>query len=195
MAEAKLCGHDSRGRKTGKDDLPTIALNYQKYINHNLVNSSLGYAVDFSKITDYILAPRYYNPEIINEFERLKNTHDLIPISDLISQGLLDVTTGDEVGKENYGTGDIPFVRTSDISNWEIKRNPKHCLSEEIYRSLAAKQDVREGDILMVRDGTYLVGHCAYITKYDMKIVFQSHIYKLRIKDSSKLSPYLLIAA
>ncbi|MFM6669046.1 MAG: class I SAM-dependent DNA methyltransferase, partial [Dolichospermum sp.] len=89
MAEAKLCGHDSRGRKTGKDDLPTIALNYQKYINHNLVNSSLGYAVDFSKITDYILAPRYYNPEIINEFERLKNTHDLIPISDLISQGLL----------------------------------------------------------------------------------------------------------
>lgn len=195
MAEAKLCGHDSRGRKNSRDDLPTIILNYRKYRENNLVNSSLGYEVDFSKITDYILAPRYYNPEIMNELQRLQNTHHLIPISELISQGLLDVTTGDEVGKENYGTGDIPFVRTSDISNWEIKRNPKHCLSEEIYRSLATKQDVREGDILMVRDGTYLVGHCAYITKYDKRIVFQSHIYKLRIKDDSKLSPYLLIAA
>ncbi|MDD1428171.1 N-6 DNA methylase, partial [Dolichospermum sp. ST_sed9] len=195
MADAKLCGHDSRGRKNSRDDLPTIALNYHKYRQNNLVNSSLGYEVEFSKITDYILAPRYYNPEIINELQKLHNTHDLIPISELISQGLLDVTTGDEVGKENYGTGDIPFVRTSDISNWEIKRNPKHCLSEEIYRSLAVKQDVREGDILMVRDGTYLVGHCAYITKYDKRIVFQSHIYKLRIKDNSKLSAYLLIAA
>lgn len=31
-----------------------------------------------------------------------------------------------------YGTGNIPFIRTSDISNWEIKADFKHGVSEEI---------------------------------------------------------------
>ena len=57
------------------------------------------------------------------------------------------------------------------------------------------KQDVREGDILMVRDGTYLIGTCAYVTKYDQKIVFQSHILKLRVLKPEVLSPYILLAA
>ncbi len=76
-----------------------------------------------------------------------------------------------------------------------MKVDPKHCVSEEIYHSLAQKQDVQEGDVLMVKDGTYLIGTCAFITKYDLRIIFQSHIYKLRVMDHSKLSPYLLLAA
>src|SRR5258708_29697948 len=95
----------------------------------------------------------------------------------------------------SYGTGTIPFIRTSDISNWEVKVNPKQCVSENVYQGLAAKQDVREGDILFVRDGTYLIGTCAYVTSYDTKIVYQSHICKLRIIDTAALSPYLLLAA
>jgi hypothetical protein len=89
----------------------------------------------------------------------------------------------------------VPFVRTSDISNWEIKRDPKHCVSDEVFEALASKQDVRAGDILMVRDGTYLIGTCAFVTEYDTRIVFQSHMYKLRVKKPQRLSPYLLLAA
>ena len=132
--------------------------------------------------------------ELEEQLEELKATHELITIRELVDSGIVEVSTGDEVGKLAYGTGNIPFVRTSDISNWEIKIDPKHCVSEEIYQRLAPKQDVREGDILMVRDGTYLIGTCAYITKYDTKIVFQSHLYKLRCVDPNKLSPFLLLA-
>ena len=42
-------------------------------------------------------------------------------------------STGIEIGKMAYGTGDIPFIRTSDISNWELKNDPKQNISEEIY--------------------------------------------------------------
>ena len=31
--------------------------------------------------------------------------------------------------------------------------------------------------------------------KYDVKMVYQSHLYKLRILDKAKLSPFLLLAA
>ena len=46
----------------------------------------------------------------------------------------------------------------------------------------------------MVRDGTYLVGTCALVTKYDTKIVYQSHIYKIRTNNHEVLHPFLLLA-
>ena len=80
------------------------------------------------------------------------------------------------------------------IKNWEIKIDPKHGISEEIYSQYSKKQDIQENDILMVRDGTYLIGTCALITKYDKKIVYQSHLYKLRIKKPNIISPFVLLA-
>jgi type I restriction enzyme M protein len=196
FAEAKWCGRDSRGNTIPHDDLPKIAARYQLLRDKNIPGENhLAYKVAEDQIVDDVLAPRYYNPDVISELSSLNNTHDFIKVGDLVSSGLLEITTGDEIGKLAYGTGIIPFVRTSDISTWEVKVDPKHGVSEDIYQKYARKQDVQEGDILMVRDGSYLIGTCAYITKYDTKIVYQSHLYKLRITDSEKLSPYLLLAA
>ena len=112
-----------------------------------------------------------------------------------MDSGLIGIASGDEIGKLVYGTGSIPFVRTSDLSNWEIKADPKHSVSEEIYESFRNKQDIREDDILIVKDGTYLIGTCAIITKYDLKILYQSHLYKIRVlKNTEWINPYLLIA-
>lgn len=193
MAEAKWCGHDSRGNSIPYNDLPIILHHFK---NNNIPESSyLGYYINPEEIKDYVLAPRYYNPDNNNALDKLSKTHDLITIRELIKNKKLEISTGDEIGKLSYGTGDIPFIRTSDISNWEVKLDPKHGVSEEIYNQFAKKQDVQEGDILMVKDGTYLIGTCAFVSKYDTKIIYQSHLYKLRILDKEFLSPYLLLAA
>lgn len=193
MAEAKWCGHDSRGNKIPHNDLPVTLDNFKSGIETKSYDH-LGYYVSQKNIVDNILAPRYYDPEPINTLNKLKKTHDIVSIQSLVDDGVISFSTGDEVGKLAYGTGNIPFVRTSDISNWEVKLDPKHGVSEEIFAALKKKQDVREGDILMVRDGTYLIGSCAYVSKYDEKIVYQSHLYKIRIKDKKVLSPFLLLA-
>lgn len=196
MAEAKWCGHDSRGREIPKDDIPVIIENFIKYQKgENYKNDHLGFTVERSQIVNSVLAPRAYVFDRRNE-EELEENHKMVTIGQLVDENVLEVTTGNEVGKLAYGTGTIPFVRTSDISNWEIKSDPKHLLSEEIYASLASKQDVREGDILMVKDGSYLIGSCAMITKYDIKMVFQSHLYKIRVAESNKysLDRYYLLA-
>lgn len=138
--------------------------------------------------------PKYYNPEIPEQLNRLIETHDLLTFGELVKSGVLNIATGDEVGKLAYGTGNIPFIRTSDIANWEIKLDPKQGLSDELYKKYKKKQDILENDILMVRDGTYLVGTCAIISANDTKIVYQSHIYKIRSLDYEKLHPYLLLA-
>lgn len=196
MAEVQWCGHDSRGRRIERDELPEVIERYRA-LKKGATNgrSHLGYQVSLGDLTENNLAPRYHNPDVTDQVSALADTHDLLKVADMVASGLLEVSTGDEIGKLSYGSGTIPFVRTSDISNWEIKVDPKHCVSEEVYASFARKQDVQEGDILMVRDGTYLIGTCAYVTKYDTKILFQSHLYKLRITDPEKLSPFLLLVA
>ena len=115
-------------------------------------------------------------------------------VRDLEDREVISIMTGDEVSKESYGTGTIPFIRTSDIANWEIKLDPKQGLSRNIYERYKTKQDVKTNDILMVRDGTYLVGTCAIITEDDEEIVFQSHIYKIRVEKPEELDPLLLLA-
>ncbi len=197
MAEAKWCGHDSRGREIPKDDIPTIISNYATYANTGYIEaSSLGFTLQKSKIQNSVLAPRAYVHFAYGNKHNLDNTHILITIGQLMKEGVLTVSTGNEVGKLAYGTGTIPFVRTSDISNWEIKSDPKHLVSEEIYQELAEKQDVQAGDILMVKDGSYLIGTCAMITEYDTKIVYQSHLYKIRVMEDNPygLNNYYLLA-
>ncbi|MBW1667005.1 MAG: N-6 DNA methylase [Deltaproteobacteria bacterium] len=195
MAEAKWCGHDSRGKKIPYNDMPRIVEKFLSFQETGETNGDrFGFQIKLEEIKNLILAPRYYNPELAQELAKLRKTHHLVKIEDLIKEGVLSVSTGDELGKLAYGTGDIPFVRTSDISNWEIKADPKHLVDESYYEEYGPKQDVRAGDILMVRDGTYLIGTCAMVTKYDTKILYQSHIFKIRVNPNDLLDNYLLLA-
>lgn len=195
MAVAKWCGHDSRGLEIPFDDIPLIEERYQKYkAGETLKYDHLGFTIKKSEIVDSIYLPIYYNPEIVEQLEGLRKDYDLVRFGDLVETGVVSVSTGDEVGKLAYGTGQIPFIRTSDIANWEIKIDPKQGLNEELYNSLKEKQDVQAHDILMVKDGTYLVGTCAMVSESDTKMVFQSHLYKIRCNDHEKVNPWLLLA-
>lgn len=196
MAEAAWCGHDSRGRSIPKNDAPRITENWQLSRNGSttLVPTPLGYLVPWEDIKPGVLAPRAYDPLIPATLSSLRATHILVRLGDLVEKGTVSLTTGHEVGKLAYGTGEIPFVRTSDLSNWEIKLDPKHGVNRSIYEELRTKQDVQPGDILMVRDGTYLIGTCALVTKYDAEIVLQSHIYKLRVHPNDLIDEYVLLA-
>lgn len=196
MAEAAWCGKDSRGRSIARDELPEIGARYRQHAAGIPVNGGrLGHAIAPERLRGNVLAPRYYDPLVVGMLAGLQRTHELVSVQELLDDGTLGITSGHEVGKLAYGGGDVPFVRTSDLSNWELKLDPKHCVGEAVYEALRAKQDVRAGDILMVRDGTYLIGTCAFITEHDTRIVFQSHILKLRVRRPERLSPYLLLAA
>lgn len=196
MAVAKWCGHDSRGLPIPHDDIPKIIEKYDQYkLGNGIEYDHYGFAISAAEIVDDVYLPKYYNPEISKRIEELRPSHDVLLLGDLIEAGIIKVTTGHEVGKLAYGTGHIPFIRTSDIANWEIKLDPKHGVSRDIYSGLKKRQDVRPGDILMVRDGTYLVGTCAIVSEADVEIVFQSHIYKIRSQNHELMNPNLLLAA
>jgi type I restriction enzyme M protein len=201
----KWCGHDSRGNPTYRrdpsgrmvllDEVPTVAARYQAFLKGKMgAVDHLSFKMPSTDVRNRILVPQYYDPEIEAALQQLSKTHDLVTVGNLVDARILAVETGTEIGKMAYGTGRIPFIRTSDLSNWEIKADFKHGVSRSIYESEKRKAEVAAGDILLVRDGTYLIGTTAIVTDSDLPMLYQSHIYRLRVLKPKDLDPWLLLA-
>ena len=206
MADVKWCGHDSRGNPTIRkdklgdevlmDEVPEVAGRYRTLKDNpkKAKPGRLGYLLPDSQVRNNIFIPKYYDPEITDQLQRLSATHDLVRLDDLVKKGALAFDTGIEVGKMAYGTGPVPFIRTSDLSNWELKADPKQSVSEDLYKQFKDKLDVRAEDLFVVRDGTYLVGTSCILTEHDTRILYCGGLYKIRVKKKDHLDPYLLLA-
>ena len=153
-----------------------------------------GFSLSPADVVGGVFIPRYYNPDIANEMRRLSPEFRFPTLGELEAEGAVSFATGVEVGKMAYGTGRIPFIRTSDISNWEIKADFKHGVSPQLYERYRDQADVAAGDILMVKDGTYLIGTTAMVTRWDLPMLFQSHLYRIRIRRPKRIAPWLLFA-
>ncbi len=194
-AVALNCGHDRRGRnvKTTGDqypnDFPEIGMSFV-----NRESESRFWQV--SELTNpYYLVPRYYDitpiQELAQEAERLGA--ELISLGKMVKNGYITVRKGHEVGAEAYGTGDIPFIRTSDISNYEISIDPTRSISEEIYQQYADQQQLAPGDILFVSDGRYRIGRTAILHAHNYRCIVQSHLRIISVKPGSPISAIELL--
>jgi type I restriction enzyme M protein len=203
MADVKWCGHDSRGNPTIRrnkegayvllDEVPLVSERYYSLRSgRQSKRDHLGFYLHSRDIRNRILVPKYYNPEIDRNLKALESTHQLSSLGSLVDEGIVSISTGVEIGKMAYGTGTVPFIRTSDLSNWEVKADFKHGVSEEHYEDAKHGCDVAPGDILMVRDGTYLIGTAAFVTANDIPMLFQSHIFCIRVLKRERIDPYLL---
>ena len=205
MAIAKSIGHNKNGKplyktdaQTGEevldDDIPAVTRNFVKRKENSVEASRLGFRIAHSDLNENIFIPEYYNPEISRELSRLKDSgkYNLVSIGYLIAQEALQIKRGNEIGSRHYGTGEVPFVRTSDIVNWEIKFDPIKSVSEDVYEKYRASQDIQAGDVLFVSDGTFLIGRTAIVTDLDKKIIIQSHLKKIRGLQRDSINPYYL---
>jgi type I restriction enzyme M protein len=206
MADAKWCGHDSRGNPTIRfapddgeillDEVPEIAERYLDFKASGKIKDPehRGFLLRQDRLRNRILVPKYYDPELGRYLVGLRRTHTLVELGNLVADGVVTIENGTEIGKMAYGTGRIPFIRTSDISNWELKADFKHGVSEAIYENFRGSCDAKAGDILLVRDGTYLIGATAIVTASDLPMLFQSHLLRIRVVMSETIDPWLLFA-
>jgi len=157
---------------------------YQKLcIDFSKIKKDSCYSVnisDFSK-TD-LWTPKYFYPFYIDTLKEVKKKCQTIPLGEIVT-----VKKGNEVGSGNYNSyldkkkSDVPFIRTSDLVNYEVDRFPDFYIPEEIYHEL--KQDIKANDVLFNNDGK--IGLVAMITPQD-KVILQSHIRRLRLKKDAE---------
>jgi type I restriction enzyme M protein len=196
MSIVHHCGHDRRGRPTNNDELPGIGKR-MRAIRIGEGYDRKGFIIDSGELQrgDLILSPKYYNPDIQKELKNLEitNQYEFRTVGDLLTLGDLEIMRGDEIGSECYGTGGVPFIRTSDLSNYEIRVTKETCVDQKTYLKYKDKQDIKVDDVLFTNEGGKLVGDCAIITSYDLPLLIQSHIRKIRVMPGSIINPYLLL--
>ncbi|RJP53405.1 MAG: N-6 DNA methylase [Anaerolineaceae bacterium] len=195
MAVALNCGHDRRGRtvKTNgdsyPDDYPIIGDSFK-------TRSTELTPWQYTEITDpYYLCPRYYDKSPLKELEKEAERlgAELISVREMVNKGFLKIRKGHEVGAESYGTGDIPFVRTSDISNYEISIDPTRSVSDEVYEKVRDLEQLAPNDILMVADGRYRIGRTAILHEHNYVCVVQSHLKIITVTPQSPIDAVELL--
>jgi type I restriction enzyme M protein len=192
MSMVQKCGHDKRGKAIEIDEFTLVK---KHFFSNQKEYNRLGYFVEIERLTeteDLIFSPKYYDPKVISKIEELKNNdnYDLIKIKELVNDGTITIKRGFEVGSKKYGTGKIPFIRTSDISNWEIRVNQETSVSEKVYSEDYLKCDIKINDVLFVNDGGRMIGETALVTEDFEKSLFQSHIKRIRFNKTNKIDQY-----
>ena len=194
FAIAEKCGHTMRGddilnkNETLDEDFTKIANNYIE----NKEDSNLGYFINFTDIVNNIFIPRYYDPRIKNKIKLLELKKGIYfkTINELTSEGVISVKN---VSKAPHSTEvktqeKIRYIRTADINNFEISKNPKQYISKAVYKVYKNAQDLKENDILFIKDGDHRIGQIAIVGKKD-KILVHGHFFKIR---AISISPFLL---
>ncbi len=159
------------------------------------VKREFSFGVQYSQLQQSnIWSTNYYDKLYVKTAECLKNSNQAIPL-----RHIADTGNGDEVGSENYKEfihrerGDKPFIRTSDIVNWEVDLYPDYYVSSDILSVI--KQNVKPGDVIFTKDGK--IGCTGLITDAD-DVILSSGIEVLRVKSSAKklgITPEYLFTA
>jgi type I restriction enzyme S subunit len=154
-----------------------IGLNFSKIEKENIFSVNLSSFIDIDLWT-----PAYSYPLYINTLKAIQKKWQTVLLGEIAT-----VKKGNEVGSNNYNKyldkkdSDVPFIRTSDLINYEIDKFPDFYIPEETYQEL--KQDIKAGDVLFTKDGK--IGMTAMITKSDKSIIC-SGISRLRLKTEAK---------
>tara|TARA_B100000963_G_scaffold46927_1_gene35247 strand:- start:1179 stop:2096 length:918 start_codon:yes stop_codon:yes gene_type:complete len=167
----------------------SIILKYQDLVKNKLQliykknNEKKYFSTNFKSFDKFYWTPVYSQPEynkIINQIKQNFKTIELGP-------EIVELNKGNEVGSENYVVDiekdydSIPFIRTSDLINYEIDDFPDYFIDKKIYEDL--NQDINAGDILFNNDGK--IGVVAMVLKND-KFILQSHVQRIRLTKKAK---------
>jgi type I restriction enzyme M protein len=215
VAVALSCGHDRRGRTQRSDgspypdDLAELSQGFTLIPGRRpgVRRDEPGYPPSpppraeaprwrwVQVANPYYLVPRYYVEETPTSASEARVVAGArwASLGELVEAGLLEIRKGHEVGSEAYGTGDVPFVRTSDVANFEVSADPTKSVSEEIYEQYAPQQRLGAGSILMVADGRYRIGATAILTRRSARCVAQSHLRILDTRSPEELDPHALL--
>ncbi len=193
---------DSTGNPLINDEIIDLHLRIKEAEEFNYLKDQKIFKIKYKQIKNKIFIPIYYTG-VEKTLKKLESDQNfiLLTVKDLTDRKIIYTNKGgylprgDEIGSHVYGLGDIPFIRTSELNNWEINLDSYKKTSQEVYEQYKPKQNIEENDILLVKDGgPNLIGKTAFITKLDTKIIIQSHIFQIKtLENDEYIDSYLLL--
>lgn len=200
MATPKEVGHDHNGKPLYRygtdilwDDLAEVLEELDKPDDPQ--NKHV-FSVHLSEFDPNILVPRYYRA--------VQNPPDMpigrVPVSlkQLLDEKIIEAWKGHgSPPAHEKGMGDIPYIRVSDIVNWEMYRNPVTGIPEDVYlKKLGKKRIPKECDIIFVQRGSYRIGTVAMASSRDERVLLMGELLTIRLSNTPNkygITPFYLL--
>lgn len=154
-------------------------------IDSNSINKRSVFSIKSTQLRniDNLWSCKYFRFNMSDEIKNLNNEFKTIYLND----DVIELTSGKEAGSSNYisymdkNIDDVPFIRTSDLFNYDIDMYPDNYVPLEIKEKY--KLDVKKGDILFTKDGK--IGEVAMMAD-NYNILMCAGITRIRVKDDYK---------
>lgn len=165
--------------------LKALNIDYSKIKN----NKHFGVSNSMFQKED-MMTPEFFNPLFISTLNEIEKNN----VCDTLGN-VADFKNGNEVGSANYKgylerkETDVPFVRTSDLVNYDFDTYPDYFIENSIYAEIG--QDIKGQEILFTKDGR--IGFVAMTTDFD-KGILGSGILRI-IAKREKINPFYLFIA
>ncbi len=162
-------------------DLYASCLNSPYIIPEHFFSSSFS----FIRGAD-LWTPKYSFPLYLQAINDMKNRFRTTPLGEIA-----DIKNGDEVGSEEYinytekKVSDVPFIRTTDIVNYETDLFPDFFITESLYNEL--NQDLEPNEVLFTKDGK--IGITGMLNDSD-KVIISSGIARITLNAKGKQSDF-----
>lgn len=140
--------------------------------------------IDYEKLDNEaeLWTPKYFLPRYVDTEKKLCLRVNCMELGKIAS-----FKKGDELGSDFYidylnkVDTDVPFIRTSDIYNYQIDSSPDNFIDIHTFKEI--NQDIEVGDILFTKDGK--IGEIAFVTSAD-KAIYASGIERIRVNNGGK---------
>lgn len=201
MATPSEMGHDHTGRalyRPGTEELwDDLAEVLNELDEPASPQNKHVFLVPRTAILPNILVPRFYRGQL--NPPAVPDGRYGVRLGDLVENGTIEAWDGHgSPESQAKGTGSIPYIRVSDIVNWELYRNPVSGIPEDVYeRIMGDGVEPEEGDIIFVRRGSYRIGTVAMASPRDRRVLLTRELLTFRIRNPENeygLTPFYLLA-
>ena len=123
-----------------------------------------------------------------------ENCCALVSIGELVDGGELRLSSGHGSPKSHFkGRGHVPYVKVSDIKNWRIIENSKYAIPEEEATRLRRDRTLQPFDLVTPTRASKNIGLLGVIMPWQVNVVLTREIAVIRIADTTRLTPWLVL--
>jgi len=126
-----------------------------------------------------------------------KHDSEHVTLGELADQGILSVFEGHgSPPGHSRRTGDVPYVKVTDLKNWRINENPTNFIHRDIAASLKRRgPELKYGDLVTPSRASSNIGQFSMVMPWQTHVVFTKEVLLLRVNaNKESIDPFLLLA-
>jgi type I restriction enzyme M protein len=147
-----------------------------------------------------IMVPRFWwrkgSDESLNRWTEA-HPSTIVTLGELVDRGVIQTFEGHGSPPGNArATGDIPYVKVTDLKNWRINENPTNFIHKSVADKLRRRgPELKYGDLVTPARASSNIGQFCLVLPWQTHVVLTKEVLIIRaLENEEGITPFLLLA-